>query len=134
MLNEEQIRGKWNEIKGGIRNVWGRITEDDLEKVKGNFSELTGIVEKKYGQTKETIKKDIDKLMSSFDNDSDKSSIDTNQASYERTPDSEYSRPNDLRTAGKSQYQDKVQDIKTKGPERSAFEKEISQKSDQTKH
>ena len=85
MLNENQINAKWTEIKGGIRNLWGRITDDELEQIKGNLTEVMGLVEEKYSETKEEIKAKYDRLLDSFDNDSDKD-ISPDVSSYERRP------------------------------------------------
>lgn len=88
MLNQDQIKGKWIEIKGGVRNLWGDITDDDLEKTKGNIQSVAGIVQKKYGETKEEIKNKLDKLMSSFDNETDKSlKLNDGISSFERRPE-----------------------------------------------
>lgn len=116
MLNEEQFHGKWNEIKGGIKNLWGRLTDDELEQVKGNITEVSGIVEEKYGETKEEIKMKLDRLMDSFDNETDKD-ISPDVASYQRSP-------LETRTSEVSQKQDS--DIKTRSPERAAFDKKTS--------
>lgn len=96
MLSEEQIRGKWNEIKGGVRNLWGEITDDELEQTKGNIQAVSGIVEQKYGETKESIKHKMDRLMDSFDNDTDKSlKLNDGEASYQRDPTAVRTRPAD---------------------------------------
>lgn len=119
MLNEEQFHGKWNEIKGGIKNLWGRLTDDELEQVKGNITEVSGIVEEKYGETKEEIKMKLDHLMESFDNDTDKE-ISPDVSSYQRSP-------LETRTSEVSQKQDS--DVKTRSPERAAFDKKTSEAS-----
>lgn len=119
MLNQEQFNGKWKEIKGGIRNLWGRITDDELETLKGNLTEVTGLVEERYGETKEEIKMKFDKLMESFDNDTDKN-ISPDVASYERNPLG-------VRTSQTSQLQDS--DVKTRSPERTEFDRKTYQAS-----
>lgn len=116
MLNQEQIRGKWTEIKGGVRNLWGEITDDDLEQTKGNLQTLAGIVQQKYGESKESIREKLDSLMDSFDNETDKSlKLNDGESSYQRNPTG-------VRTSETSAFQDESNDIKTRGPERSAFE------------
>lgn len=85
MLTEQQLNNKWGEIKGALRNLWGRLTDDELESVKGNIYEVTGIVEAKYGESKYEIKEKLDQLMDSFDNDTDKG-IDPDVSSYQRSP------------------------------------------------
>lgn len=116
MLNQEQIKGKWNEIKGGVRNLWGEITDDELDQTKGNIQAVSGIVQQKYGETKESIKKKLDSLMDSFDNETDKSlKLNDGEASYQRNPTS-------VRTSATSEVQDELSDPKTRSSERSAFE------------
>lgn len=110
MLNQEQFEGKWKEIKGGIRNLWGRITDDELEQMKGNIDEVTGLVEERYGETKDEIRSKFRQLMDSFDNDSDKN-ITPNVDSFERSP----------LTTEQSQSMDS--DISTRSPERAAFDR-----------
>ena len=100
MFNQEQIQGKWTEIKGGIRNIWGKITDDELEQTKGNLIAVSGIVQNKYGEAKDSIQMKLDSLMNSFDNETDKSmKLNDGISSYQRSPI-------EVRTSGKSQYQD----------------------------
>lgn len=85
MLNQDQISGKWTEIKGGVRNLWGKITDEELEMAKGNIGEIAGIIQNKYGETKEAIKQKLDKLFGSFDNDTDRNHR-PDESSFERRP------------------------------------------------
>lgn len=85
MLTENQYQGKWQEIKGGLRNLWGRLTDDELDRVRGDIYEVTGIVEDKYGETKEEIRDKLDHLMESFDNPTDKN-LEPDISSYHRSP------------------------------------------------
>ncbi|MBA2403859.1 MAG: CsbD family protein [Bdellovibrionales bacterium] len=116
MLNQEQIKGKWIEIKGGVRNLWGKVTDDELEATKGNIQSVSGIVEKKYGETKESITKKLDDLMKSFDNETDKSlKINDGESSYQRNPTG-------IRTSAESEFESEAEEFKTRSPERSTFE------------
>ncbi|TDP55306.1 uncharacterized protein YjbJ (UPF0337 family) [Bacteriovorax stolpii] len=55
VLNEDTIKGKWTEAKGEIRKMWGKLTDDDLEQAKGDLTALTGIIQQRYGESKESI-------------------------------------------------------------------------------
>lgn len=114
MLTEQQFNNKWNEIKGGIRNLWGRITDEELEALKNNLSGVTHLVQERYGETKKETKSKFDQLMDSFDNDTDKN-IDLDRTSYRRSPIEE-------RTSAESQFEDEVTDYSTRSFERSEFE------------
>ena len=55
MLNEEMIKGKWKEIKGEIKTLWGKLTDDELDKTSGNLESIAGIIQQRYGNKKEDI-------------------------------------------------------------------------------
>jgi len=87
MLSKEQFKGKWLEIKSGLKNLWGEITDDEIESVKDNLQSIDRIVENKYGERKESILKKLEVLMESFDNETDKSlKLNDGESSYRRSP------------------------------------------------
>lgn len=63
MINKDIILGKWKEIAGEAQKKWGEITENDLEKVKGNVTALVGLVEQKLGISKEEAQKKVEELV-----------------------------------------------------------------------
>jgi uncharacterized protein YjbJ (UPF0337 family) len=64
MVNEQTLKGNWNEIKGKIRNRWGQLTSDDLQAAQGNFEQLVGLIQRKTGETRSAIENYLDKLTS----------------------------------------------------------------------
>jgi len=89
MLNEDILKGKWVEFRGGVRNLWGQITDDEIDETKGSFSKLTGLIQQKYGESKESINQKLDRLQDSFDNETDMADHDTAESSYQRNPTAE---------------------------------------------
>lgn len=55
VLNEDTVKGKWKEVKGGVQKMWGELTDDDLEKAKGDLTSLSGIIQQRYGESKEAV-------------------------------------------------------------------------------
>ena len=87
MLNREQYQAKWTEIKSGLKNLWGEITDDEIESVKDNLQSIDLIVEKKHGERKESILKKLEALMESFENETDKSlKFNDGESSFRRSP------------------------------------------------
>ena len=123
MLNEEQFKNKWHEIKGGIRNLWGRITEEELDEMKNDINEVSGLVEERYGESKAEIKVKLKQLMDSFDNESDKN-FSIGESSYQRNP-------LHSRTSAESQISDEADDFNTRSPERYAFDNKTYGASDE---
>lgn len=85
MLNQEQFRTLWPEIKMGLRNLWGRLDEKELELTQGDLSSIANLVQDKYGEEKYSIRMKLDQLLDSFDNDTDKGT-DPDASSYGRSP------------------------------------------------
>ena len=63
-MNQQQSEGKWDRMKGQIRQQWADLTDDDLEKARGNREELVGKIKEKYGDTKEAISDKLDQIAS----------------------------------------------------------------------
>ena len=61
--NEDVYRGKWLEFKGKIQKNWGKITDDEVNEMKGESKELQGKLQQKYGYTKEEARKEIDSFL-----------------------------------------------------------------------
>ncbi len=52
-MKTEQISGSWTEMKGKIKERWGKLTDDDLKVIEGRRDQLAGLLQKRYGYTKE---------------------------------------------------------------------------------
>jgi len=66
-LNEDIVKGKWKDVKGGVRKLWGKITDDELEQAKGDLTSISGLVQQRYGESKEDFKAKMNELLRSFD-------------------------------------------------------------------
>jgi uncharacterized protein YjbJ (UPF0337 family) len=59
-MNKDQLKGKWDKLKGRAKAAWGELTDDDFVKAEGNVDKLHGIIQEKFGDTKEAIKVKLD--------------------------------------------------------------------------
>lgn len=62
-MNINEVRGKFNELKGDFKKKWGELTDDDWKQVSGSKDKLLGILQQKYGRTKEQAQREIDDFM-----------------------------------------------------------------------
>lgn len=62
-MNEDIIKGKWKEIKGHVKQKWGKLTDDQIDQVNGSLEELQGLLQKNYGYQREEAKKQIDEFI-----------------------------------------------------------------------
>jgi uncharacterized protein YjbJ (UPF0337 family) len=61
-MNTTDLKGKWNELKGKLKQQYADLTDDDLLYVEGKEDELYGRIQQRVGKTKEEVKDLIDKL------------------------------------------------------------------------
>jgi len=59
-MNKDILKGHWRELKGKIKQHWGKLTDDEITRVEGKADELSGLLQKKYGLSKERAEKDIE--------------------------------------------------------------------------
>lgn len=65
-MNTDLISGKWTEIKGEIQKKWGSLTNDEIEKTKGDLKAMTGLLQQRYGLAKEEASEKLNSLYSKF--------------------------------------------------------------------
>jgi len=63
-MNWNQIEGNWEQFKGMAQQKWGKLTNDDLDVIKGNRRELIGRLQERYGKTQEEMEREVDDWMS----------------------------------------------------------------------
>lgn len=64
MLNAQEVRGQWDQLRGKVKQKWGQLTDDDLKIVGGNIDELVGRIHQKTGVAREEVEKFIGELAS----------------------------------------------------------------------
>ncbi len=52
--------GRWEQLKGKARQVWGDLTDDDLDVAEGNYEEMVGRIKERTGETAEEIRRRLD--------------------------------------------------------------------------
>lgn len=60
---EDIVKGKWKEIKGKLKQQWGRFTDDDITRMQGSYNELLGHLQKKYGYQKEEARRELNDFL-----------------------------------------------------------------------
>ncbi len=56
-MNQDQVKGKWNQLKGEIKTKWAKMTDNDLLEVEGDMDKLAGRIQERTGDGKEDINK-----------------------------------------------------------------------------
>jgi uncharacterized protein YjbJ (UPF0337 family) len=59
-MDWDVIKGNWKQLTGKIREQWGLLTDDDVQKVAGQREQLEGIIQERYGVSKDEVRKQVD--------------------------------------------------------------------------
>jgi len=59
-MNADQFEGKWKQLKGSLKQRWGKLTDDDIVALSGKKDELIGKLQERYGITKDQALKEAD--------------------------------------------------------------------------
>jgi len=59
-MNRDVLSGSWRDVRGRVKERWGKLTDDDLAKVEGRFDRLVGAVQKRYGFAREEAERQIE--------------------------------------------------------------------------
>ena len=62
-MNEDIFKGKWKELKGRVKEKWGNLTDDDVTRVEGKTEKLVGILQEKYGYSKDKAQEEYNEFM-----------------------------------------------------------------------
>ncbi|HVI89046.1 MAG TPA: CsbD family protein [Dongiaceae bacterium] len=58
-MNNDRIEGNWMQIKGKVKEQWGKLTDDDMKVIEGNRDQLLGRVQERYGIARDEAEKQI---------------------------------------------------------------------------
>ena len=59
-MNWHEIQGRWTEMRGRVRERWGKLTDDDLDVVAGKRDQLLGRIQQRHGLAKDEAEREID--------------------------------------------------------------------------
>jgi uncharacterized protein YjbJ (UPF0337 family) len=62
-VNQDIFKGQWKQLRGRARERWGKLTDDDLERIKGDRDILLGKIQEYYGRSKEQAEDDLNRWL-----------------------------------------------------------------------
>jgi uncharacterized protein YjbJ (UPF0337 family) len=66
-MNIDTFEGQWRQMRGEMRSWWGRLSDNDFEKIAGKKDRLVGILQEKYGYTRDAAQQEIDRRFREYD-------------------------------------------------------------------
>ena len=60
------LKGKWLQIKGTVKEKWGQLTDDDVDRVEGSAERLVGLIQERYGYAKQKAEDEVDAFLTRY--------------------------------------------------------------------
>jgi uncharacterized protein YjbJ (UPF0337 family) len=65
-MNRDILEGQWKQIKGKVKQQWGRLTDDELERLSGSYDELAGLIQERYGYSRDEAVNELDMFLDNY--------------------------------------------------------------------
>lgn len=62
-VRDAQLEGRWEQVRGRVREAWGALTDDDLDRSKGDWSQLVGTIRERTGDTLEDVETRLNEIL-----------------------------------------------------------------------
>jgi uncharacterized protein YjbJ (UPF0337 family) len=59
-MDWNRVEGNWKQLKGEVKEQWGKLTDDDLDTINGRREQLEGKIQERYGYQKDQAQRDVD--------------------------------------------------------------------------
>jgi len=66
-MNDDILEGKWKQVKGNVRNWWGKLTDDDVDRIAGKSEKMVGLLQERYGWTKDRANEELTTRLAQYD-------------------------------------------------------------------
>ena len=66
-MNDDILKGKWAQLKGKVKEQWGKLTDDDLTAIGGKKDEFLGKLQERYGYRKDQAEKEVNDFLRSME-------------------------------------------------------------------
>ncbi len=58
-MNWDIIGGQWKNMKGTLREKWGKLTDDDIDVIAGKRDQLIGRLQQRYGWQRDEAEREV---------------------------------------------------------------------------
>jgi len=70
-MNQNILAGKWKQMRGELKTWWGKLTDDDVDRISGQKDKLIGLLQERYGYTREQAEQEIERRLQEYDDKTD---------------------------------------------------------------
>jgi uncharacterized protein YjbJ (UPF0337 family) len=60
-MNQDIFAGQWKQMRGALKSWWGKLADDDFDRIGGQKDQLIGLVQEKYGHTRDQAQQEVER-------------------------------------------------------------------------
>lgn len=57
---QQKWEGRWDQLKGKVKQHWGDLTDDDVDVAEGQYDELVGRIKTRTGEAEDSIRRRLE--------------------------------------------------------------------------
>jgi uncharacterized protein YjbJ (UPF0337 family) len=58
-MNQDRVQGRWKQLKGKVKEQWGKLTDDDLDVIAGRRDQLLGRIQQRHGLARDEADRQV---------------------------------------------------------------------------
>jgi uncharacterized protein YjbJ (UPF0337 family) len=62
-MNNNILKGNWKQFRGEVQKQWGKLTNDDMDVIQGEYDKLVGSLQERYGYEKQRAEREVDDFL-----------------------------------------------------------------------
>jgi len=59
-MNQDRLGGSWKQMKGKVKEQWGKLTDDDLDVIAGRRDQLLGRIQERHGVARDEAERQVE--------------------------------------------------------------------------
>src|SRR5919106_2651279 len=65
-LNQDVFAGRWKQMRGELKTWWGKLTDDDFDRIGGQKDKLVGLIQERYGYAREQAEQEVERRLEEY--------------------------------------------------------------------
>ena len=65
-MTKSVFEALWKQMRGQVKSWWNKFTDDDLERVAGNYDQFLGLIQTRYSYTRQQAEEEFDQRRASL--------------------------------------------------------------------
>jgi uncharacterized protein YjbJ (UPF0337 family) len=62
-MNRDTLKGQWRQLTGDIKARWGKLTDDEVTRIEGDYDQLVGRIQERYGYAREQAERELNDFL-----------------------------------------------------------------------